>query len=679
MPLRVREYSGGGVAAGGYRRMKGVVMIDILLPVIVVIVVILLLAVVLPGVLLGLVVISERQVGVVARRFAPNGKSLPNGRLLALNGEPGYQADTLAPGWHFGYWTWMYQVQKVSVTVIPQGEIGLVVAADGNAVPPERILGKQVECDNFQDARKFLSTGGEKGRQVGMLTAGAYRINTALFTIITRQNASQFGMEPFDMLVYTVKPDMVGIVTTLDGAPIAEGEIAGLYLPHHDNFQNAQAFMAGGGQRGLQEQILLSGSWNLNPWFVRVEQIPMTEIPIGYAGVVISYIGKAHQDVSGLEFKHGDLVNTGHKGVWVVPLYPGKHPLNTRVMKIELVPTTNIVLNWGERVGEQAYDKRLMPITVRSADGFAYKLEIAQVIHIGALDASKMISRVGSMQNLVDHVLEPIVGNYFRNVAQKYTVLDFLNTRADRQIEASEHIRAALRMYDVEAIDTLAGEINPPNELMATLTDRKIAQEQEKTFVVQQAAQQQRQQLVRQTELANIQQQVVKSEQGVTIAELLANADIKRAQGEAEAIRLRASGDADAIRMKGEAQAGAYREGALALGEKGFTAVQLMQIIGDEAVRVTPDILVSSGTGGGGGTLADALLGVILRDQLNPGGAQNGARSGARDGNGNGGYATLSQDDGAAASGANDAPAALPEGAAARPASGKGRNGSSSQ
>jgi uncharacterized membrane protein YqiK len=51
---------------------------------------------------------------------------------------------------------------------------------------------------------------------------------------------------------------------------------------------------------------------------------------------------------------------------------------------------------------------------------------VSQIIHVGALDAPKVISRVGSMQNLVDHVLQPIVGNYFRNSAQDYTVLDFL-------------------------------------------------------------------------------------------------------------------------------------------------------------------------------------------------------------------------------------------------------------
>ena len=82
--------------------------------------------------------------------------------------------------------------------------------------------------------------------------------------------------------------------------------------------------------------MLLSGSWNLNPWFVRVDLIPMTEIPIGYVGVVVSYVGHEHLDVSGDAFTHGDLVARGHKGVWVEPLLPGKHPLNTRVMKVEL-------------------------------------------------------------------------------------------------------------------------------------------------------------------------------------------------------------------------------------------------------------------------------------------------------------------------------------------------------
>lgn len=263
-------------------------------------------------------------------------------------------------------------------------------------------------------------------------------------------------MAPEHLTVTRIQPDMVGIVTTLDGRPIEPGDIAGGLIHGHDNSQNAQSFLADGGRRSLQEQVLLSGDWNINPWFAAVESVPMLPIPIGSVGVVISFVGLAHEDISGAAFKHGDLVNVCHKGVWVSPLFPGKHPVNPRVMRVELAP--------------------------------------------------KVISRLGSMQNLVDHALQPIVGNYFRNSAQHHTVLDFLNARSDRQGEPAAHIRTALAAYDVQAIDTLIGDITPPAELMRTQTDRKIAEEEKKTYETQEAAQRQRQELVKATALANIHQ-----------------------------------------------------------------------------------------------------------------------------------------------------------------------------
>jgi uncharacterized membrane protein YqiK len=340
----------------------------------------------------------------------------------------------------------------------------------------------------------------------------------------------------------------------------------------------------------------------------------MIRIPIGHVGIVISYVGQPQEDVSGEGFKHGNLVEPGHKGVWQTPLYPGKHPINTRVMKLELVPTTNIVLNWATRTEAHSYDTNLSPITVRSKDGFAFNLDVSQIIHIGAQDAPKVISRVGSVQNLVDHVLQPIVGNYFRNAAQSYTVLDFLGARSSRQTEAARHINKAVQAYDVQAIDTLIGDIQPPGELMVTQTDRKIAEEQRKTYEVQRMAQEQRQELVRETSLADIQEEMVKSERGVVISELQAKAEIERAKGEAEAIRLQAGGEADAIQAKGRARAKAYQVGVDALGTQAYTALQLMQIIGDSNVRIVPDVSVKGNNQSG---LVDGFMGMVLRQQLN--------------------------------------------------------------
>jgi uncharacterized membrane protein YqiK len=553
------------------------------------------------GWIAGLIVVGEREVGIITKKFSS--RNLPAGQLIALNGEAGLQADTLSPGWHFGYFPWQYNIRKESVVVVPQGEIGLVVANDGKTIPADRILGRAIECEDFQNAHLFLTNGGEKGRQLSILTAGTYRINTALFEVITASNATKYGMDPKQLQLYQVKPDQVGVITTLDGVPIEEGEIAGPIIPRHDNFQKAQVFMERGGRRGLQEQVVLSGSWNLNPWFVRVEQVAMTEVPIGYVGVVISFVGPSHEDISGAAFTHGNLVSKGDKGVWVEPLYPGRHPLNRHIMKVELVPTTNIVLNFTSRFsGEHGYDSKLNALKLLSFDGFTYELEVFQIIHVGAQDAPKVISRLGSMQNLVDQVLRPIVGNYFRNSAQEYTILDFLIARSERQAEAAEHVRQALRAYDVQAVDTLIGLITPPPELMQTLTDRKIAEEQQKTYEVQRIAQTQRQELVRETALADIQQQVVTADQGVKIAELQATAQVKQANGEAEAIR-----------VTGEAKADAYIAGVNALGAQAYTALQLMQVIGDHQVRVVPDVAVSGGNNGAG--LVDAMMGMMLWNQ----------------------------------------------------------------
>jgi hypothetical protein len=107
---------------------------------------------------------------------------------------------------------------------------------------------------------------------------------------------------------------------------------------------------------------------------------------------------------------------------------------------------------------------------------------------------------------------------------------------------------------------------------------------------------------VRETALADIQKEVVTAEQGVNIAELQASATVKQAAGEAEAIRL-----------TGEAKADAYQAGVESLGSQAYTALQLMQVIGDRQVRVVPDVSVS-GNGSGSG-LMDSLLGMLVWKQ----------------------------------------------------------------
>ena len=577
--------------------------------------------------LMGVVIVPEDRIGLVTKKFVLFGdhKELPSGRIIALNGEAGFQSQTLAPGLYFWKWIWQYEITLQPLAVISDGLIGLIMSKDGGELLPGAVLARRVECQMFQDAEQFLRSGGQKGRQAFFLTPGTYRINTFLFEV-TLAKMTQ------------IKENMVGIVTTLDGAPLPEGQIAGRVTEGHSNFQNADAFLAAGGSRGLQPQVILAGSYFLNTWFVHVEEIPMTEISIGSVGVVISYYGDEGVDVSGLDFKHGNIVAKGHKGVWAEPLGPGKYPLNTYILRIEHVPTTNLVLNWANARSEaHQLDKHLSTITVRSKDGFPFNLDVSQIIHIPMVEASKVIARFGNMNNLVSQVLEPTIGNYFRNSAQDSDVIAFLSTRKERQASARSHINAVLDQYNVNGVDTLIGDIAPPDSLMKTLTDRKIAEEQKVTYDTQRMAQETRQNLEKQTAIADIQKQIVQADQGVQIAERVADAAVKKAGGDAASVKLNAAAEAERVKVTadaearrialtgnaeaekilaiGKANAESYQLQVNAMGGDNFTRTKIAEIIGKDKVKVMPDILITGGGDGSNGALS-GLLGMKLMEEL---------------------------------------------------------------
>ena len=574
----------------------------------------------------GLVIVPEDKIGLVTKKFVLFGenKELTGDRIIAVNGEAGLQAKTLSPGLHWFMWPWQYNVYMQGLIVIPEGHIGLVNSKDGKVPETGRILGRRVECENFQDAEQFLTNGGQKGRQSAFIPNGSYKINTHLFEVSTVPQVH-------------IQENMVGVVTTLDGEPLEAGQIAGKMTTGHNNYQNFDKFLEQNGNRGLQQQVILAGSYNLNPWAVQVEEIQMTEIPIGHVGVVISYVGDDGVDVSGDKFKHGNLVSRGQKGVCAEPFGPGKYPINKYTNKIELVPTTNLVLNWASaRTESHNLDKNLNTITVRSKDGFPFNLDVSQIIHIPMNEAPKVIARFGNMNNLVSQVLEPTIGNYFRNSAQDQDVISFLTTRKERQESAKEHISQVLDEYNVHAVDTLIGDIVPPAELMKTLTDRKIASEQEVTFETQKKAQVQRQTLEKETAIADMQAEVVRADQGVQIAERHADAAVKKAKGDAESVKIAASANAEATKLKaeadakktsligqaeadatlakGKADAESYRLAVDAMGKENFTTFKVTEEIGRNNVKIMPDMLIG-GQGGNGGAI-DGLLGLQILDMM---------------------------------------------------------------
>ncbi|MGZ3944465.1 MAG: SPFH domain-containing protein, partial [Mucilaginibacter sp.] len=464
----------------------------------------------------------------------------------------------------------------------------------------------------------------------------SYRINNFLFEI---------EMVP----ITQVQENKVGIITTLDGEPLDKGEIAGSSVDGHKNFQDPIAFINAGGRKGLQEDVILAGTYYLNPWFVIVEQVDMIYIPIGYVGVVNSFVGPEGKDTSGDSFKHGNIVARDRKGVWDEPLDPGKHPVNIYTHAVEIVPTTNIVLNWANsRTEAHELDKNLCTITVRSSDGFTFNLDVSQIIHIPRNEAPKVIARFGNMKNLVSQVLEPTIANYFRNSAQKSDVIEFLANRVQRQTDAKDHISKVLSDYNVVGVDTLIGDIVPPEALMKTLTDRKLAEQEKITYEIQRNAEVERKEFESAKAGADMQPEVVKSTRTVEINTQVAASKVAVAKGEAESKTINAeadakvktinakadaevktvnaTADANATQLNGTAEAGKIKAIGLAeaevtkqktqaMGSEQYAIVRVAETLASNHIKLVPDILVSGKTGEGNGMI-DALIGNEMLKKL---------------------------------------------------------------
>lgn len=540
--------------------------------------------------------------------------------FLKNGGQKGPQIAVLPPG-NYRINTKLFHIENKPVTVIPNGHMGLISAMDGARIPEGNLLGKKVNNhSNFENGNAFLQNGGQKGHQLEILMPGTYRINTALFNVVK--------VVPW---VY-IGPEAIGIVTILEGRPIIDAsKIAAdeISLEVHNNFQDAAAFLAAKGQKGLQIPVLRSGNYAINPWFAMIEQVPMVEVCIGECGVVTSFVGDEGDDTTNSDV-NAKIVQTGKKGIWADPLGPGKHPLNIRVCKVDKVPTTQILLNWADNESSaHALDSNLKTITLRTADAFNVNMDVSVIIHIAMHDAPKVVANLGSVDNMISQVLEPAISSHFRNSAQSVKALDLYTKRAELQTRAKEHIQSVLKIHHIESKDTMIADVVLPAELTRTVTDRQIAEQEKITFATQKQAQEERRQLENAKAQANMQPKVVEAERGVEISKNLANAEIEKSTGDARAVEIRAEGaskatrlkagadaeatkvnavaDAEAIEKKGLAQAlvlleqgksnaEAYKLQVQAMGNEVFGQIQVVERIANNKLKLIPDVYVGGGS-----------------------------------------------------------------------------------
>ncbi|MEM7756410.1 MAG: SPFH domain-containing protein, partial [Planctomycetota bacterium] len=477
----------------------------------------------------SLVYVDADRVGVVKKNAL--GESLPQGRIIALDGQMGVQAEILPPGWHLWYWPVIYEVSTVPLTDVPADKVGLVEARDGQPLDPGQLFAPEVGQDEFkrmlEDASYFLGeANGRKGPQSNVLTPGNYRVNPELFKI-----------------------ELVD-ATDVDPARVA----------------------------------VLKSNFGTEPTIERV-------------------VVDGDEPVS--------LAKPGEKGVRADPLPPGKYPVNTRAYQVTSISTKTTIIRFtaavAGRTGSAAEQLEQREITVRTSDGFTFPVDVRIEYKIDPANAPIVVAELGSDGKPLLDRLNSTVRAVFRNNAESVKALDYVNQRSQQESQSLAMIRAEMADVGVEITGVRIGDVGDEatlGDLLNTQRDREIAVQEQITFQEQQKAAEQKKELTRTEQEAEEEKRLATASYEVQIAEQAQQKRIIEAEAEAQAIQIEA-----------QAQADAYRLIAEQIGKGNAAMVELLNIVGQNAIQITPRVMVTGG-GGNGSDGRDpetvALIGTML-------------------------------------------------------------------
>lgn len=618
--------------------------------------------------------IGNNRVAVVEKLWSFRGSI--KGGLIALQGEAGFQPDVLRGGMHF-FVPLQYRLHVQPLVTIPQGRIGYVFARDGLPLAADQALARVPVGVDIQDTRAFLEAGGQKGPQRRVLREGAYAINLAQFVVITadrtfalsldREEASLLAKMAeiiderggFEPVVIKDADDQIGVVTVHDGPGLPAGEIIAPTVgadpaepeTFHNSFQEPEKFLAAGGRKGRQLQVLVEGTYYINRLFATVERIDKTVVEVGQVGVVVSYNGATGIDTTGEAYRHGELVEVGQRGVWADPLLPGKYAFNTYAGRVTMVPTTNFILKWEASVtGSHKFDENLAEVSLITRDAFEPSLPVSVVVHIDYRKAPLVIQRFGDIKKLVEQTLDPMVSAYFKNIGQTRTLIELLQDRSEIQSISSEQMKAKFSLYNLELQEVLIGTPRPSakgddqiERILTQLRQRQIADEQVGTYERQKIAAQKERELREAEARAKQQAAITESELSIQVQSNSGKANLARSEQEADQTRTLARAEADRIRFLGEgeakktivlasaeaervtkvglAQAEAIKSQVEASGGARYqlarqVAERFAEALEHSGVDVVPKVQISGAGGEAGGGVMQALLTLLMSERL---------------------------------------------------------------
>lgn len=468
------------------------------------------------------------------------GGSLKDGHTIATSGEMGVQSFVLSPGWHAGFWPLVYSVRTEPLVEISGDEIGLIEARDGQAMPSGQLFAPEWKREDV----------------TAMLDANHF---------------------------------------------LADGK----------------------GFRGKQSTVLTPGRYRINPELFRIQKVKQVVVPAGEVAVLTANAGLP-PSIKGPEGTGLMFADEGQMGVRKSVLPPGKYALNTEAVTVIEVWTTemvahyttaysgNVVSSSSSEIAQRNKDVSSQhtpqleerEITVRTADGFTFPVDVRVSYKIKPEDAPLVVARLGDDEGeRFRNALNSAVRAGFRNAAESVRALDYVMQRSQQEQQAMTSIARHMQSLGVTVTGVNIGNIGDEKTLGALLktqTDRELAKQEQLTFTEQQKAAEKKR------ELSRAQQESEEEKKLATAAY-----SVKIADEEKKRKIIEAGTESEMTLLKAKAQAEAYELIARQIGKQNAAVMELLKIVGEKNIQITPRVMIH-GSGGSNNAGNSALMGTLL-------------------------------------------------------------------
>ena len=434
------------------------------------------------------VLIAADRAGHLKRIYLAD--DLPPGRIIALPGQKGPQAEILGPGFHFRpLLNVLYQVDLFDVVQVPEGFYGQITTLDGAAMPEGMFIAPVIPDDKLSamlDAQTYIEQGGFRGPQETVLKPGSYRLNRYLFDVRIDQ----------DTAATIIPTGQVGVVKSNVQQPglNCKEEMVRVSEAQHD----ADALsvpLVPRGCIGLWKEPLLPGAY---------------------------YLNKHAYDVT--------LVDTR------VQTWEYKGGYRRRIIDLSIDQQGNL------QQTERNIDQPMPPTAVDSAvfvkvEGWDIPQELRVVAQVSPENAPIVAGSVGGISEIEHRILTPLIRSIVRNVAgssiripkkegdriigydyRPTTVLDLIENREAIEDTIEDQIKSEARKAGVEIKEIRLGEPAIPPEILIARLRQQLADQLGQAYKRETEAQKQRIETEQARATANEQPRLVEAQIAVQVA-----------------------------------------------------------------------------------------------------------------------------------------------------------------